>query len=195
MSRVYLEKTHIFYYHKYTDFILVFIDLRMNIMTSEYHVIQTLLKRKKTNDLKDGNIILQKIYSNRNTVGVELGISETIFALDLNSCFDYSLTKEDHSLALNFKLVVEEAEKNFMELEFKFKRLNWKETLAHSYKSKRRLTSIIKKDENSLTIEISIPKTFSFKDQVKLGVYSVCKLFNCPKPVITGDYSVEFEAS
>lgn len=164
-------------------------------MTSEYHVIQTLLKRKKTNDLKDGNIILQKIYSNRNTVGVELGISETIFALDLNSCFDYSLTKEDHSLALNFKLVVEEAEKNFMELEFKFKRLNWKETLAHSYKSKRRLTSIIKKDENSLTIEISIPKTFSFKDQVKLGVYSVCKLFNCPKPVITGDYSVEFEAS
>jgi hypothetical protein len=167
----------------------------MNFMNSEYHVIQTLLKRKETNDLKDGNIILQKIYSNRNTVGVELGISETIFALDLNSYFDYSLTKEDHSLALNFKLVVEEADKNFMELAFTFKQLTWRQTLAYSYKRKSRLTSFINKDDNSLIIEISVPKTFSFKDQVKLGVYSVCKLLNCPKPVITGDYNVEFEAS
>jgi hypothetical protein len=165
----------------------------MNIMTSEPLVIKALLKRKETNDLKDGNIILQKIYSDRNTAGVELGISETFCALNLNHFFDYIVTKEDHSLALNFKLVVEEAEKNFMELEFKFKRLTWKETLAHSYKRKSRLTSFIKKDANSLTVEISIPRTFSYKDQVKLGVYSVCKLLNCKKPVITGDYSVEFE--
>ena len=38
-------------------------------------------------------------------------------------------------------------------------------------------------------------ETNDLKDQVKLGVYSVCKLLNCPKPVITGDYNVEFEAS
>lgn len=161
-------------------------------MTSEYLVIKTLLKRKENNSRTDGNIILRKVYSNSKAAGVEFGINKTFHALNLNHFFDYIVTKEDHSLALNFKLVVEEAEKNFMEIDFKFKQLTWKETLAYSYKSKRKLTSIINKDDNSLAVEILIPRTFSYKDQVKLGVYSICKLLNCKKPAINKDYSVEF---